>query len=392
MSQEPRVLIVEDDLDSRVLAQRCVQRALPQATIRLVSSVREARALAASEREPYDLALFDVMLTDGTIADAWEYLEPLCNTARIHLVSSLNDSSLARVLGDTFRYETVFSKPINPQQLISGIAATGGRGRSVNINVPEAPRVLILEDDPDAREGLEMLVETALPNAQTVSIGSVAEAQQLTASQQLPFHLVLLDVMLQDGTISDAWVHLADLCRSSIKFMITALDEDSLSRIVRGIDYQHIVRKPINAGALVEVLQAGLGRTPSRLKPDPRVLIAEDDASCRKLAELSVLSAFPQANIYTIASVQEARRLGAETRRPFDLALLDVRLLDGNVTEAWGFLEHLCQEALIFMVSTLDESSIRNVFTTVEYHGAIRKPLNPRDFAHTLQSYLGAPG
>ena len=119
MPANHRVLILEDDLHSRRLAQLSVDMALPDAEIVIMGSVKEAATHATLDDKPFSLCLLDAMLGDGTVAEAWVHLRPLCtDTTLIIMVSALHQEALAPLIRD-IPVKDVLQKPYSPQTLMT---------------------------------------------------------------------------------------------------------------------------------------------------------------------------------------------------------------------------------------------------------------------------------
>lgn len=87
-SRRPRILIVEDDIDSWNLIQSAVQRAIPDARIQWASDVASARLALQSCR--FDAVLADYMLEDES--NGWNVLiecRQLQPDARIGMTSAM---------------------------------------------------------------------------------------------------------------------------------------------------------------------------------------------------------------------------------------------------------------------------------------------------------------
>ena len=84
----PRILIVEDDIDSWNLFQSAVQRAIPGARIQWASD--SARARLALESGPFDAVIADYMLEDEsngwTVLNECRRLQP---DARVGMTSAM---------------------------------------------------------------------------------------------------------------------------------------------------------------------------------------------------------------------------------------------------------------------------------------------------------------
>ena len=118
-------------------------------------------------------------------------------------------------------------------------------------------RVLILEDDPHSRRLARVSVEMALPDTEVVLMGSVKESSEHGESCDKPFSVCLLDAMLGDGTVAEAWTHLHHLCVNAGKIiMISALHKSALDPLVRDIPVTDVLQKPYSPDNLMKLLNA----------------------------------------------------------------------------------------------------------------------------------------
>ena len=121
--------------------------------------------------------------------------------------------------------------------------------------MPSHQRVLILEDDPHSRRLARVSVELALPDFESVLMSSVKEAAAHAESGDEPFSLCLLDAMLADGSIADAWPHLSHLCSNADKIIvISTMHKSALEPIVRDIPVTDVLQKPYSPDDLMALL------------------------------------------------------------------------------------------------------------------------------------------
>ena len=119
------------------------------------------------------------------------------------------------------------------------------------------PRVLILEDDLHSRRLAQLSVEMALPNADIVMMGSVQEATTYTRPDEERFSLCLLDAMLGDGTVEEAWPHLRPLCTDNpLIIMVSALHHEALAPLIRDIPVKAVLQKPYSPQTLMTLLDS----------------------------------------------------------------------------------------------------------------------------------------
>ncbi len=148
-------------------------------------------------------------------------------------------------------------------------AAPGNRGRFAlaesgqNLPVQRKRTVLLVEDEPSIAEPLAEAI--AREGFETKVAGTVAEALALAA--QLEPDLVLLDVMLPDGSGLDVCRELRQRSQVPI-IMLTARGEESDRIVGLELGADDYVVKPFSAREVVARIRAVLRRTDSPTRPE----------------------------------------------------------------------------------------------------------------------------
>lgn len=122
-----QILLMEDDPNSRKLAEMCIQRALPACQITALDSVEAAKSLSAQEPTPgFDLLFLDGMLADGTVSDAWPALADMQRPgAPVFIVSAIDSDELSRVAHGV-PAPLFMQKPINPAAVNEALRSSLG--------------------------------------------------------------------------------------------------------------------------------------------------------------------------------------------------------------------------------------------------------------------------
>ena len=169
--------------------------------------------------------------------------------------------------GSTFRVWL----PASPgTQLPQPAAAEGGPGPAAGSS---APTVLVIDDDPDARDLMRRFL--AREGFDTLTASDAAEGLRL--ARQFKSTLITLDVLMPRV---DGWAVLreikADPALASIPVvMLSILDEQETGFALGAADY---LTKPFDRGRLRTVLQAHRGAGSGA-----RVLVVEDDDAVRRI-------------------------------------------------------------------------------------------------------------
>lgn len=234
-----------------------------------------------------------------------------------------------------------------------------------------APRILVVEDEPDVAEVLAMLLTRSGYRVDVAHTGQ----QALASLADTVYDALTLDLMLPD--ISGLEVirqlrqqpHMADL---PIIVVSARMEEGRLA--ING-DFSAIewLAKPVDESRLLQTLE-DLLTTLSNTQP--RILHVEDDADLHQVIRTMVGERF---DFELASSLREARERLALER--FDVIILDVGLPDGS---AWELLQEIRarqSEARVVILSgtemTPDEA--RKVETVL-----LKSQVSPRELLDAL--------
>jgi DNA-binding response OmpR family regulator len=119
---------------------------------------------------------------------------------------------------------------------------------------PEAPRVLIVDDEPEARQLLAEIL--AIPGYRTDEAGSGAEA--LTRARQDPPDLVLLDLAMfqMDGFEVCRQLKADERCAHIPVLIVTAMDDMGHKEAGLAAGADDYVTKPVDAKSLLTRIRA----------------------------------------------------------------------------------------------------------------------------------------
>ena len=178
--------------------------------------------------------------------------------------------------------------------------------------------ILIIEDDPEVRNPVEMLL--ASEGHKVVTVADAAAALELAARGSFKPHIILSDYNLpHDGNGVELTIRLREIFEKPLTVII--LTGDISTETLRNISAHHCVQlnKPVRSDELTDLIQQLLKDTDpaDRLAPSrdpvknhaPQVFIVDDDAEIRHMME-TVLEA--QGNhVHGFASGEEFLEQGA---------------------------------------------------------------------------------
>lgn len=250
-----RLVLVDDD----PVFLQTVSGLLARQGFEVATAGTLAGGFALVSRLLPDLVVLDRMLPDG---DGYELMAQLAaaeptREIPVLMVSIRDDRDRGLELGAA----AYLVKPIEPGALREAVArALPARGGEVGGAPAAAPRVLVVDDEPDLRRLLGGRLAADGLLVEEADGGRAALARLQDESRGLP-DLVLLDLMMPD---LDGWEVLARL-RSAPRtaklpvIVLTARDtpqDRATGASLRVVDY---VRKPFDLGALVREIEQLLG-------------------------------------------------------------------------------------------------------------------------------------
>ncbi|TDX99667.1 PAS domain S-box-containing protein [Thiohalophilus thiocyanatoxydans] len=181
-----RLLICEDDADVAGLLQLMLARHGYQGDI--THSAEQARAALAQHH--YDALLLDILLPDRHGLDLIRQLRESAATRQLPIivVSAIANEARNQLEGGMADIIDWLDKPLDQARLLQSV-------HHALQHLPDKPRVLYVEDDPD----LQQLVALMLQDQVILSAArTLQEAEALLDAQR--FDLLLLDITLPDGS------------------------------------------------------------------------------------------------------------------------------------------------------------------------------------------------
>ncbi|WP_168210736.1 PAS domain S-box protein [Persicimonas caeni] len=187
LSDRPRVLVCEEDLD----AARVLRRLLEDNgnAVDLSPTIERARRLLDCHR--YAAVLLDLKLGDGRGSELVREMRQRKATRLTPVVAVMASDGRLGELG--LSISDIIYKPIDEQHLLEVVE------RAIEIgHTQPAPRLLHVEDD----QGLRRVVERVMP-ASWIFVGVEDLAGATEALDEQSFDVVLLDLALPDGSGED---------------------------------------------------------------------------------------------------------------------------------------------------------------------------------------------
>lgn len=203
---------------------------------------------------------------------------------------------------------------------------------------------MVADDHPLTREGLSLAARAALPGAQVVGVGSIAEAVAAMTGRRA-FRLVLLDFQLPDSHGYAGMLRLQQLDPEVPIAIVTAHEEVRLSEAARGLGAAGYIYKSLPLDTIAAILRnilAGATHFPAGTAPDRTIAAARARIQDLSRAQYAVLLALAdgRANkqIAHDLSITEAtvkahltavfRKLGVTNRSQALLAIRPLLQLD----------------------------------------------------------------
>lgn len=140
---------------------------------------------------------------------------------------------------------------------------------------------------------------------------------------------------------------------------------------------------------VLEGLRQALSAPTSTPGQGVSILIADDDADLRELAQACIEEAFPQARVRCAQDGAEAQRMLDE--EPATLALIDLQMPNLNGVELVASLraEPHTQNTRVVVMTAVGGAADWRVLDRLGAEAFLLKPFQPGDLTDTLQSVLG---
>ncbi len=238
-------------------------------------------------------------------------------------------------IGSTFLFRIPFSKyvPLEADRIVEM-----SENRKANL---KDSRVLVVDDDPGARQVLRELIREFVASVETANNGEAAIAALTRATQESnPFDIVLLDWKMprMDGLEMLRRLRESDQIVPPKTVMISGYDRSECLRQSKGLGLDAFLVKPVTRRMLEDTLQAVLLQQKKRIDADAEtknkadlngaeILLVEDNKINQMVAS-ELLRGFGVK--LTIAN-NGLEAIEAVEHKTFDLVLMDIQMpeMDG---------------------------------------------------------------
>lgn len=207
-----------------------------------------------------------------------------------------------------------------------------------------APRILVVEDEPDVAEVLATLLSRA---GYRVDVAYTGE-QALKALEDTQFEALSLDLMLPDISGIEVIRRVREQAQTANLPIVVVSAKMEAGRLAINGDFFDIdwLAKPVDEQRLLQTIDVALGTSKNKR---PRILHVEDDSDLHQVIRAMIGQRY---DIELSTSLRQARN--RITLERFDVIILDIGLPDGS---GWDLLPEIqaCQpEARIFILSSAD--------------------------------------
>ncbi|HZF13710.1 MAG TPA: ATP-binding protein [Thermoanaerobaculia bacterium] len=243
----PRLLVCEDDPDAALFLRLVLEREGYE--VDTAADAAEAkRKLTDPQLPAYAAMTLDLLLPDQDGLSLFRELrrEPRTSRLPIVVVSARTAEGSAEWSGGAMGILDWLVKPIDPARLSVAVR------RAVAAASRQEARILHVEDDPDVHQ---VVAAIAGPGATVEWATTLKEARARLAGER--FDLVILDLVLPDGSGAELLPFLSDLIPSTPTILFSALEVgEEVSRQVASV----LVKSRTSNRQLVETIQAALAR------------------------------------------------------------------------------------------------------------------------------------
>lgn len=233
------------------------------------------------------------------------------------------------------------------------------------------PRILIVDDEPDTCANLADIL---------TDLGYAVDAAQdgpaaLELVQQHSYDIALLDLRMPGMDGLELYRRIRQVSAETVAIVVTAYASSDTAQSVLATGAWKIVSKPINIGALLNLLSQAL--------ESPLVLVVDDDHDlCENLWELLHERGF---RVCIAHDVPQAESKFSERR--FHVVLIDMRLPTGNGEELLAALRRIDKEARAILITGHTSEMEQKVHRALEAgaNAVCYKPFDVEQLLTTVQ-------
>jgi two-component system sensor histidine kinase/response regulator len=281
--------------------------------------------------------------------------------------------------------------------------------RVLSIPVPELRnrRVLVVDDDPSAREMLDATLRGWALSVATADSGTAAlAALRAAAANGDPFDLVLLDWQMSghDGIeVAEAIRSDTMLTKPPIIIMITAYGRNEILEAANRVGIEGFLVKPVDPSMLLETISSVFAANGSVALTGPsieplsgqlsgsRVLVAEDNDINQQIIEELLAHAGAAVEFAENGRIAVDRILADPTG--YDAVLMDVQMPEMGGIEATGLIRERIRASelpIIAMTAHAMESE-RLACLDAGMNDHLSKPVDPDNLVRVLKRWIATP-
>jgi two-component system sensor histidine kinase/response regulator len=266
-------------------------------------------------------------------------------------------------------------------------------------------RVLVVDDDPLAREMLATTLRGWALNVSEATSGTAALAAIRDASAtRAPFELVLMDWKMpgQNGIDVAAQIRADAGKRAPIVVMVSAFGRADIFEAAKRVGIEGFLVKPVDPSLLLETIQS-LFETPEGTREAPpadaattqlagsHVLVAEDNAINRQIVE-HLLQRLGVTVEFAVNGREAVDAVVADRRR-FDAVIMDVQMPTMDGLEATRLIRrHVGIEELPIIAMTAHAmEQERQLCLDAGMNDHLTKPVDPKSLTRTLARWIKSP-
>lgn len=198
-----------------------------------------------------------------------------------------------------------------------------------------APRVLIVDDEPDTCENLSDILTDVGYDVDTAHDGFAA----LKLVEQKSYDIALLDLRMPGMDGLELYRRIRGISAGTVAIVVTAYASSDTAQSVLSAGAWKIMSKPVNIGSLLEIIAAALDA--------PVVLIVDDDRDlCDNLWDLLHERGYRTWLAHDIPDAENALR-----QNKFDVVLIDMKLPDGDGHEVLRTLQRTNVDARTILIT-----------------------------------------
>jgi CheY-like chemotaxis protein/HPt (histidine-containing phosphotransfer) domain-containing protein len=271
-----------------------------------------------------------------------------------------------------------------------------------------ALRVLVVEDQPDARAALEATLRTlGIGSAADGAIDSAVDganalAKVAAACDRHPYDVLLLDWVLPDMDGGAVLARLAQLGQQvPFTAVVSAYDTEAIDAVAAPLGVHHFLPKPVLPGALRYLISTALGGAEALPTPQHawrgydlsgmRVLLVEDNRINQQVA-----SELIEMRGVEVVLANDGRQaldiLAGHAPQYFDLVLMDLQmpLMDGyEATRQLRLQERYARLPIVAMTAHAMAEE-RERCDALGMNGHVSKPIEPEQLYAMLAQHYGA--